>query len=172
MVSARSLARAAALVALLGFVFPWVLVSCSGQPVGRLTGIDLATGGLTLPQSAGDALRRSGPNLWVILALAAVIAGLAVSFLASGRRAMLGLGAAAVVALAASGLGVASASSSAPDEALRPPPSDAGAASPDPSGGGLVQVQLQYGYFITLAGLLTAIGACGMALAGREKASE
>ena len=31
-----------------------------------------------------------------------------------------------------------------------------------------MQVDLQYGYFITLAGLLAAIGACGVALASRE----
>jgi len=169
MFTGRNVARGAMLVALLGFVFPWVLVSCSGQPVGHLTGIDLATGGLTLPDSAGDTLRREnpGPNLWVIASLAAVIAGMAVSFVASRRRAILGLGACAVVALAASGIGVASASSEAPAAALRPQP-DAGAASSDASGSGLVQVQLQYGYFITLAGLLTAIGACGVALAGRE----
>jgi len=151
-------------------VFPWVLVSCSGQPVGRLSGIDLATGGLTASGPEGDTLRREhgSPNLWVILSLAAVIAGLGLSFLANGRRAILGMGAGAVVALAASGVGVSNASADAPTEALRPQ-SDAGVASADGSGGGLVQVQLQYGYFITLAGLLTAIGACGVGLAGGER---
>jgi hypothetical protein len=168
MISALNVARVAKLVALLGFVFPWVLVSCSGQPVGRLTGVDLATGGLTVPQADGGGLQHLHPNLWVLLSLAAVIFGLVASFLIRGRQALLAMGAASVVALAASGIGIASASSDPPADALRPPQRDVGA--PPPAGSAsAVQVQLQYGYFINVAGLLVAIGACGVALTGRSR---
>jgi hypothetical protein len=162
--NALNVARIAKLVALLGFLFPWVLVSCSGQPVGRLTGIDLATGGLTVTDSALQH-QHGDPNIWVIAALAATISGLIVSFVFRGRGAAAGMGGLALVALAASGIGVASAASAAPSDPLRPPPGSAEAAPDD--GSGATEVNLQYGYFITVAGLLVAVGACGAALAGR-----
>lgn len=168
MISTLNLARIAKVVALVGFLLPWVLVSCSGEPVGQLSGIDLATGGLTTPDSSALRHTHGDPNLWVVVSLAAVLSGLVLSFLARGRPALLGMGALAVVSLAASGIGVANAGSGAPSDTLRPPPT-ATAAPAAGSGGGLVQVDLQYGYFITLAGLLVAIGACGAGLAGRAR---
>jgi hypothetical protein len=140
-----NVARVAKLVALLGFVLPWVLVSCSGEPIGRLSGIDLATGG------AGQS-PHGQPNLWVVISLAAVIAGLVVSFLLRGRAAIFAVAAAALIALVTSAIGVSSLGSSAPAGAQR---------------AAVGQIDLQYGYFITVAGLLVAIGACGMALSGR-----
>ena len=143
MITGLNLARVAKLVALLGFVFPWVLVSCAGEPVGRLTGIDLAT---------GDQLGH--PNLWVALSLAAVVIGLVVSFLAAGRQAILTMAAAAIVALSASAIGVSSVTTG-------------GQAAPSQQASAVGQVNLQYGYFITVAGLLATIAACGMALTRR-----
>jgi hypothetical protein len=159
MISSLNIARIAKVVALLGFLLPWVLVSCSGQPVGRLSGIDLATGG-------GMAQQHADPNLWVIVALAATISGIVVSFIFRGRAAAAGLGGLALVALAASGIGVGSAGAAAPAGALRAP----GAASPAADAGSGAEVNLQYGYFITVAGLLVAVGACGATLAGRGRA--
>jgi hypothetical protein len=153
MITALNVARVAKLIALLGFVFPWVLVSCSGEPIARVTGIDLATGGLTAHDSGG-----LHPNLWVMLALAAVIAGIVASLLVRGRQAILTVFAAAVVALVASAIGVANVASSAPVE-------------PQGSADALGAAHLQYGYFITVAGLLVAIGASGLALAGRQGGS-
>jgi hypothetical protein len=145
MTSGLNVARIAKLVALLGFFLPWVLVSCSGEPIGRLSGIDLATGG------AGQH-PHGQPNLWVVVSLAAVIAGLVASFLLRGRAAIFAMAAAALIALVASAVGVSSLGSSAPA------PSQRSAAG---------EVDLQYGYFVTVAGLLVAIGACGAALGGR-----
>ncbi|HEX4199318.1 MAG TPA: hypothetical protein VHZ26_17925 [Caulobacteraceae bacterium] len=147
MITGLNLARLAKLIALLGFVFPWVLVSCAGQPVGRLTGIDLAT---------GNQLGR--PDLWVVLSLAAVVLGLVVSFLLTGRRAIVAMAAAAIVALAASVVGVSDIGVTA---------QSAGAAPVERPVNAVGQVDLQYGYIITVAGLLTALAACGAALARR-----
>jgi hypothetical protein len=141
-----NVARVAKLVALLGFFLPWVLVSCSGEPIGRLTGIELATGG------AGQS-PHGPPNLWVVVSLAAVIAGLVASFLLRGRAAIFAMASAALIALVASAIGVSSLGPSAPAPSQRT---------------AIGQVDLQYGYFITVAGLLVAIGACGMALSRRD----
>lgn len=160
MTTALRVARIATLIALLGFAFPWVLVSCEGEPVGRLSGFNLATGGLPLQVSASSLVHEGHPDLWVTLSLAAVIAGLFVSILVKSRAAIVGLLTAAAIALVASAIGVASLGSGA-RVADQPTGQSAGA-------GG--QTQLQYGYFITVIGLLTAIGACGAALARRQDA--
>jgi hypothetical protein len=132
-----------------------VLVSCGGEPVGRLSGFDLATGGL----NAGPGLPHGHPNLWVALALSAVVVGLVASFAARGRGTILALLAAAIVALFASAAGIASIGAEAgPHRAPLGGQPSAGAT------GALGETALQYGYFITLAGLLAAIAACGAAL--------
>jgi len=150
MMTPLNLARIAKLIALFGFVLPWVLVSCAGEPVGRVSGLDLATGGL--------GSHHADPNWWVAVSLAAVIAGLVLSFVLAARAAFVAVGAAALLALAASVVGVASAT------APRTPP------APSPASSSAARVELQYGYFVTIAGLLTAIGACGAGL-GRSRAS-
>ena len=155
MVTGLNVARVAKLIALLGFALPWLLVSCAGEPIGRLTGIDLATGG-------GLQSQHSQPNLWVTLSLAAVIAGIVASFAMKGRRAVLAMATAAIVALAASVVGVSSATPGAAS-----PPSQ-----PSQHAGALGRVDLQYGYLITVAGLLGALGACGVTLARRDLTRE
>jgi hypothetical protein len=161
--TALNLARAAKFVALFGFVLPWVLVSCGGEPVGRLTGIDLATGGLTVHDAAGT-LPHGSPNLWVVLSLAAVILGIVLSFLLRGRQAMLAMIATAAVALLASIGGVSSIGPSDQTQPSHNRPLDATAS-------GLGEVDLQYGYYITAAGLLGAIAASGAALTRRQPRS-
>ena len=154
MISALNVARVAKLIALVGFFMPWLLVSCAGEPIGRLTGIDLATGGLTTTQHAD-------PNYWVALSLAAVIAGIVASFVLRGRAAFPAMAVAALIALVASAIGVANVSSKLVAEPAK-----------THSANTVGWVDLQYGYFITVAGLVAAIGACGMALSGREGFSE
>ena len=41
MIGGLNIARTAMLVAVLGFLLPWVLVSCAGQPIAHLSGLDL-----------------------------------------------------------------------------------------------------------------------------------
>jgi len=169
MFTGLNLARTAKLVALLGFLFPWVLVSCSGKPIAHLTGMDLATGGLTMPAVGKAAVQSGHPNLWVVLSLAAVVAGILASFAMRGRQAIVVMAACAIVALAASAIGVSSVVSSGRAEALPSPRAS------NPSLGqssGLARVDLQYGYLMTAAGLLVAIGACGLALTRRERGLE
>lgn len=151
-----NVARVAKLIALFGFFLPWVLVSCAGEPIGRLSGVDLATGlTITDANSARLASLPPHPNLWVTLALAAVVGGLVASFLARGRQAFVAMAVAAVVALVASAIGLASVVTGARAEVQ----------SAQHRSAALGSVNLQYGYMITVAGLLATLAVCGMTLA-------
>ena len=166
MFTGLNLARTAKLIALLGFLFPWVLVSCQGEPIAHLTGIDLATGGLAMPAVGKTAVQSGHPNLWVVLSLVAVVAGILASFVMRGRQAIVAMGACAIVALAASAIGVSSVVSA------EVPPSPRASNPSLGQSSGLARVDLQYGYLMTAAGLLVAIGACGLALTRRERGLE
>ena len=174
MISGLNIARIAMLVALFGFVLPWVLVSCSGQPLAHLSGLDIATGGATVRNPSSGALQHQQgvPNYWIVLTLASAIAAVAVSFLLKARAAAVGVLVASVVALAASAVGVTGVTRSIQDEARRQQSTGSPGQPADPSLAGLFRVELQYGYFVTVAGLLAAIGACGVSLSSRKPAGD
>src|SRR5579885_1891344 len=162
MVSGLNIARIAKLVALFGFVLPWVLVSCSGQPLVRLSGLDLATGHVAALDAvvAVRARTHAHPNLLVALSLALVVAGLAASFLPSARQAAAAVIAAAAIALATSLAGVLTLQAEVDREI-------AAQQSGDRSLAGLIRIELQDGYFVTAAGLLAAVAGGALALARR-----
>ena len=161
MTSALNLARIAALVAIFGFFLPWAEVSCSGQPLAHETGIQLITGG------AGTAA-PTHHDLWVAMSLALVGVGLAGCLLARGRRAAVILTAAALAAAVASLIGVSQEVPSAEIQAQLAAGPSGGDASARQAAGELVRIKLEYGYFITLGGLIVAIAGGGLALAGQR----
>jgi hypothetical protein len=73
-------------IALAAFFLPWVTVSCSQQKLISASGWQLATGRVSFFGDAAQA-NSNHPNLYIILALIAVIAGLVLSF-GPARRAM------------------------------------------------------------------------------------
>jgi hypothetical protein len=158
MTSALNLARLAAVVALFGFFLPWAEVSCSGEPLMHETGIQLITG-------VGAAAGPMHHDLWVAATLGLVGLGLVGSFLLRGQRGALVLMAAAAAAAVASLIGVSQEVPSAEVQAQL-------TASPGGSAGqgGFLGAKLEYGYFVTLGGLIAAIAAAGLALAGRTSA--
>jgi len=158
MIRASNIARIACLVALFGFLLPWVMVSCSGQPLGHFSGLELALGA-SVRNPATGAIRHQGGDLWAATSLAAVITAIVVGFAARGRIAAAGMLAAAVVSLVASAVGVSRISANTEAAEAQAPGQPA-----DPSLRALVRVELQYGYFITAGALLTAIGAGALAL--------
>lgn len=93
-----NIARGAKAIALLCFVLPFVTVSCAGQPLARITGVQLATGsvppiGQNAPGAPAGGGAASGQGYSVdIFALGAallIIAGLVVTFMMVRRRAAL-----------------------------------------------------------------------------------
>jgi hypothetical protein len=162
MTSALNFARLAALIAILGFFMPWAEVSCSGQPMVHATGIQLITGG-----AGGVPVGPVRHDLWVAAALALTILALAGGLLVRGRGAAMTLAAAALAAAAASLIGASQEVPSARIQAqLAAGPS--GDAASRQAAGELISARLEYGYFVTLGGLIVAIAGAGLALAGRR----
>jgi hypothetical protein len=153
MASALNLARLAALIAIFGFFLPWAEVSCSGQPLEHDSGIQLITGGGAAP---------AHHDLWVATSLLLIVVGLAGGLLLRGQRAALILVAGALAAAMTSLIGVSQEVPSAEVQAQLSGP----ASSQSP--GALVSARLEYGYFVTLGGLIVAIAAGGAALAGQR----
>ena len=163
MTSALTLARLAAVVAIFGFFLPWAEVSCSGEPLVHVTGIQLITG--------AGAAGVPGPahhDLWVAASLGLVVLGLAGSLLVRGPRAAVILAAAALAAAVASLVG---ASQEVPNAEVQaqlaagPPSSDASARQ---AASELIGARLEYGYFVTLGALIVAIAGAGLSLAGQR----
>ena len=163
MTSALNLARIAALVAIFGFFLPWAEVSCSGQPLAHETGIELITGG----GAGAGAVGPAHHDLWVAASFGLIVLGLAGGLLARGRQAAAILTAAALAAAAASLIGVSREVPSAQVQAqLAAGPS--GDASVRQAASELIRARLEYGYFVTLGGLIVAIAGGGLALAGQR----
>ena len=161
MTSALNLARLAALVAIFGFFLPWAEVSCSGQPLAHETGIQLITGG------AGTAA-PGHHDLWVAAAFGLIVLGLAGGLLVRGRRAAVILVAAALAAAVASLIGAAQEVPSAEAQAQLVAGPSGGDASAQQAAGEFIRAKLEYGYFVTLGGLIVAIAGGGLALAGQR----
>ncbi|HVY84609.1 MAG TPA: hypothetical protein VG943_05725 [Caulobacterales bacterium] len=107
MISLNTVARIAKLVALLGFFLPWVLVSCSGNEIAHGSGFDMMTGHLQpnpqLVQNDQSATAdKTSPEIFTILAFALIVVGLLGSFALRARAASALMVATAVLAIAAS----------------------------------------------------------------------
>jgi hypothetical protein len=93
-----NIARGAKGLALLCFVLPWVTVSCAGQPLARITGLQLATGSIQpIGQNSGMPGAPTGAtgaqdysvDIFALAAAILIIGALAVTFLMARRRAAL-----------------------------------------------------------------------------------
>jgi hypothetical protein len=163
MTSALTLARLAALIAIFGFFLPWAEVSCSGQPLVHETGIQLITGG-----AGGAGAGAPAHDLWVAASLGFIVLGLAGCLLARGPRAAMFLMAGALAAAAFSLVGVSQEVPSAEVQAQLAAGPSGGDASARQAAGAFIGAKLEYGYFVTLGGLIVAIAGGGLALAGQR----
>lgn len=89
-----NLARGAKGAALLLFLLPWVTVSCAGQDLVSMSGVDLATGTVTLRNPLTGATETppgAGPGRDVVVIAAAllILASLALTFLLRRSQAAL-----------------------------------------------------------------------------------
>lgn len=188
------LARVAKLVALLGFILPWVVVSCSGTEILQATGIQLMTGDLQ-PTAAFEQAQAQGqaqpsgegsdenldPSIPAIAAFAAIAIGLLLSLVTKGRAAA---GAIMITAIAGLGLsyyavdklGADLASSMEQSSGQSQSQSDNPFASGGPSPSQMpFQVEEKEGYWLTMGALgaalilaLLMLGAAAPATATRQ----
>lgn len=85
----RNLARIAQVVALVGFVLPWITVSCQGRVIAEVSGLDMALGRATIHNPFTDVshVHNGSPDGVIAVALALVVGGLALSFNLRAARA-------------------------------------------------------------------------------------
>jgi hypothetical protein len=97
MLSMLNLARIAKIVALLLFVLPWVTVSCADQTLVSMTGVDLATGKVTMTNPMTGATEQppggGEPDMLVIVGALLIVLALVATFVLKGRtRALAAIG--------------------------------------------------------------------------------
>jgi hypothetical protein len=97
----RNLARIAHIVALVGFLLPWITVSCQGRVIAQVSGLDMAIGRATIRNPFTDVshVHNGAPNALVAVALALLVASLALGFSLAARRAAVTSAAACAAAL-------------------------------------------------------------------------
>lgn len=161
MLSMSNLARIAKVVALLLFLLPWVTVSCAEQTLITMTGVDLATGRVTMtnpmtgvsenPPGAGES------DMLVIVGALLILLSLGATFLL-GRR---------TGALAAMAGSAAAAAALAYTVLVRVPDSARAGATAGGTGANqgmsdaqiaeMIRVNIEIGFWLVLAALAAAI---------------
>jgi len=158
-----NLARGAKLVALLLFLLPWVTISCAEQTLATMSGIDLATGSVTMHNPMTGQSERppgnEGPDYPVLAAALLIGLALVLSFLLKrGLATLAGMGGAAVAAALISYTVFVR----IPEKTHAAPPGTGGANA----GGGmlneqqlaeLIRVDVAVGFWLTLGALIAAI---------------
>ena len=149
------LARVGKVVALLGFLLPWLVVSCQGSPMLTASGLDLAVGHASGPAASNPQIGH-GPQAWALIALALVLIGLANSFTI---KALKSRGAAIAVTSTSAFLLCVVGMMMMISGAHRDMAKSAGASNPwDASAQQMaaqgIKIDTQAGYWLTLIGLL------------------
>lgn len=146
-----NLARGAKGIALLSFALPWVTVSCAGQPLAKITGLQLATGGVqpigqNAPGAPGGGAAAAGQNysldVFALLAALLIIGGLVVTFVMARRRAALFAMIASALAAVVIAFDVFVRIKGAAEEQIREGSSRGGGA-PTTGGGGEFETQMK-----------------------------
>jgi hypothetical protein len=151
-------------IALLAFVLPWMTVSCSGNKLISATGFGLAFGHYTAEvanERVATASSDAVMNPWLILALVAIVIGLALSFLRRGKGSALLVAATSAAGVVLIWLGTARYSKSAVlAEAARHRSRTARlidfAGDIDRSASNLIQIHWHLGFYLAVAALAAA----------------
>jgi len=162
MFSMTNLARIAKVVALLLFILPWVTVSCADQTLITMTGVDLATGSVTMNNPMTGAAERppgaGDPDELVIVGALLILLALAAGFVLKGRTA----------SLAAIGGTVLGGAALAYTVLVRVPDSARAGATAGGGGGSaqgmsdaqiaeMIRVNIEFGFWLVLAALAAAV---------------
>ncbi|MEA3017855.1 MAG: hypothetical protein QOI38_2577 [Sphingomonadales bacterium] len=93
-----NIARGAKAIALLCFLLPFVTVSCAGQPLARITGMQLATGSIQpigqngmpgAPSTGAATGQHYGLDIFALAAAVLIVIALVLTFVLARRRAAL-----------------------------------------------------------------------------------
>jgi hypothetical protein len=158
-----TIARIAKVLALVGFLLPWLTVSCTGQPLATASGLDLVVGHLTYQDpSTGKVTHQSGAPDWALVAALAVIGtGLVLSFVARGRAGLRALLATSVIAFVLCFVG---------EQTAQQPPNDTNGQPLPTQTAQLFRFDQRYGFYLTLAALGAAAAASLLGLGVARRA--
>ena len=156
--SLANVARALKLVALLLFLLPWVTVSCADQTLVSMSGLDLATGTVTVHNPMTGQVTHppdSGRPDWpVVFGALLIVAALVLSFVLRGALRAL----APTAALAAAAALISwSVLIRIPDKARADASAQAVEGMNRADIGNLIRVETATGFWLTLAALIAAI---------------
>ena len=155
-------------IALLAFLLPWMTISCSNQKIAEASGFGLAFGRISaMGQTAGSGDGAS-MNVWLILALLAIVGGLVLLF-TKGREAaklVLGTSAAALVLIF---VGTYRYSKDAIMAEAAKNGSDNGM---DQAALAMIQVNWHFGYWLALLSLIVAAAMAWLVMSGKEAEAE
>jgi hypothetical protein len=158
------LARIAKIIAVLGFVLPWLAVSCSGHRMLTASGLSLAVGDMTIAGPGAPHHIHGHPNWWLAAAGAVIVAGLVAGLALRGRAvaATLLAASAAGAILSAVGLWSIYAGQSRDIATVEAQAIGVGRS------GGLARLETLYGFWMTLIGLAASGGLSALVLTGGE----
>ena len=153
-----NIARGLKVVALLLFLLPWVTVSCAEQTLVSLTGVDLATGSVSVTNPmTGETTRPPGSgegDMPVLIGALLILVALALSFI-------LKRGAAAIAVMASLAAAAALISYSVlfriPEKARESATADSAQGISQQQLAELIRVDVAIGFWLTLAALIGAI---------------
>jgi hypothetical protein len=163
-----NLARIAKIIAVVGFVLPWLAVSCSGHHVVIASGLSLALGDMAVagPLNGAPHHIHGHPNWWLAAAGAVIVAGVVAGLGLRGRQAARALLAASMAGAVLSAVGLWSiyAGQSRDVAAVEAQAIGVGRS------GGLVRLDTLYGFWMTLVGLAASGGLSTLILTGGPNA--
>ncbi|MEI9904668.1 MAG: zinc ribbon domain-containing protein [Asticcacaulis sp.] len=173
-----TLARGAKTVAVLGFILPWLVVSCSGQKVVEGNGLGLAFGHLKIMGDTGGA-QHQHPELLVLLALLILAASLGWGMFnarsakdaqapqdrKTQAKVTLAGAAASLALLCLFGFGVGGEIK----RGIAQSNGGGGYNSMGEAAAAAFQVRMEFGYWLTLAALASAAGLGFAVVTGREE---
>lgn len=155
-------------IALLAFLLPWMTVSCSNQTLVEASGFGLAFGRVTAMGQASQASDGAAMNFWLILALVAIAAGLALLFIKGREAAKLVLG----TSVAALLLIIAGTWRYSKDAILAEAAKNGSSGNLDQAALALIQVNWHFGYWLALLSLAAAAVMAWLVMSGKEAEAE
>ncbi|MCD2323932.1 hypothetical protein LQ953_07890 [Sphingomonas sp. IC-56] len=153
-------------VALLAFLLPWMSVSCSNNTLVSATGFGLAAGKFT-SELPGRTPATGEWNLYLVIAITALVMGLVIAFLRRGRTtAGLSLTTTAA-ALLFIWLGTSRYTKAAVLEQASKTRATA-VSEVEQAAASMINVNWHYGYWLALAALLAAAAIAALVLSGKD----
>jgi hypothetical protein len=155
-------------IALLAFLLPWMTVSCSDQKLVEASGFGLAFGRVTAMGQASQAGDGASLNIWLILALLAIMGGLALLFLRGRETAKLVLGT-SVAAIVLIFVGTWRYSK---DAIMAEAAKSGSNGNLDQAALAMIQVHWEIGYWLALLSLIAAAVMAWLVMSGKEAEAE